>query len=162
MNRKQSPMNVKISLLSQHEILEPRRFKLNKNCLERLHAENSNGIPFQTIDYLAHVFLTKTRSNAAIFKFDFLDWLSAMARPNWTDYVINFTEFFRAERIIVPWNTNGHHATVYHFDSTRKVIEWFDSCGTQPDYFCTKTIKNFLKVSIKSIESFLNLIQTSL
>ena len=74
-------------------------------------------------------------------------WLTDVKRENWTDLIINFTNFYQADRIIVPWRPTDRHQSVYHFDSIRQVIEWFDPCLSEPNHFCTETIANFIKVS---------------
>ena len=133
-------------MLPDDVYLKPTKLELTKFGLQELSKEGS-GVCCKNIDYLSHVFLTKKRSQVTIFKTKTMFWLTDVKRENWTDLIINFTNFYQADRIIVPWRPTDRHQSVYHFDSIRQVIEWFDPCLSEPNHFCTETIANFIKVS---------------
>ena len=101
------------------------------------------------------------RSRVTILNTKTINWLADVNRENWTDLIINFTHFYQADRIIIPWRPQESHMAVYHFDSSRKVIEWFDSSQGEPNHFCTMAVSNLIKVSFLFRFCFLFLGKTS-
>ena len=68
-------------------------------------------------------------------------------------WISSFIPFFTIQsltswkRIIVPWNVNGNHWTLFVFDSNRKLIEHFCSLGANPKLHDLSLITKCLEVS---------------
>ena len=67
---------------------------------------------------------------------------------------LHLFEFISSEiikRILVPWNLDRNHWTLFIFDSNRKVIEYFDSYGKDPYSFELKLIIREFRVRLHVI-----------
>ena len=83
--------------------------------------------------------------------------------PTALTYISSFIPFFAiqsltsSKRIIVPWNVNRNHWTLFVFDSNRKIIEHFCSLRANPKLHELSLITKCLEVSfIRIIEKNFN------
>jgi len=146
----------RLTCMSNSDYIEPIRFETDKRCLQAIF-EKTGLVEGWSLDYIGFMILKKypNSGDCSFLKTQLCLWLGypEETRADWTTNLISMTErldeqsFIKTKRIILPWNKNGNHWTVFHFDSTKKIIESFDSFHSPPHSSDIKRITDFLKVS---------------
>ena len=142
----------RLTCMSNSYYIEPIRFMADKSSLQRIY-EKAGLVDGYGLDYIGHIIHEEASntSDCSFLKTQFSLWLTypVKTRANWTTNLIADEEsFIQAKRIILPWNKAGNHWIVLHFDSTRKIIENFDSLHGPSNLSDIKRITNFLRVCI--------------
>ena len=135
------------------DFLQPIEFMVNSTCLKRLFGRSSEKwLTGWSLDYLANLFLTKKEIRVSVLKAEFTTWLAKplRRRSKWqTNIIESESEFLSAEKIIIPFHFNLNHWTVFYFDSTRRMVEYFDSYHAEPSTVDIASLSDFLKVIIE-------------
>ena len=152
----------RLACMSNSAFIEPIRFGTDKRCLQAI-LEKTGLVEGFSLDYIGYMLLKQYPNSAdcSFLKTQLCLWLKypVKTRADWTTNLISTTErldeqsFIKSKRIILPWNKDGNHWTVFHFDSTKKIIESFDSFHSAPHSSDLKRITNFLRVSILFIST---------
>ena len=105
---------------------------------------------------------TSDVQDVCFLKCELSDWVNAENQYDWHYILITEEERFRkAKRILIPWLRESHW-TVFHFDSYRNIIEYFDSKHNLPSVEDVESISDFLKVSFQSFYFDIKLINSEI
>ena len=140
----------RLDCMAAGDCIEPKTFLTDKECI--LAILNRTGLVVGwSLDYIANMLLSQ-KSNiheCSILKTETKSWLACDKNTRWEwqrNLLTNEDAFTNAKRILFPWNKNGRHWTLFHFDSTRKIIESFDSLHEKPKPDDFKDASYFIKV----------------
>ena len=89
--------------------------------------------------------------DCAILKTEVASWLTSDRNTRWEwqkNLLTSEEAFIEAKRILIPWNKNGNHWTLFHLDSTRKTIESFDSFHFEPNEKDLEYLSDFITVCL--------------
>ena len=141
----------RIDCMGDTNFLEPTQFETNKACMEAIFKKKGfeSWVIGWSLNYFANMLIEQTSDvqDVCFLKCELSEWVNAENQYDWHYLLINEEEKLRkAKRILIPW-LRGSHWTVFHYDSYRNIIEYFDSKHNLPSDEDVESISDFLKVS---------------